>query len=178
MLKKYIEEDYTFAYGVASDFSAVEITSIMDKLKLAMSKMNATITVDIIKINIDAYVKQILGNYYQILAIYKDTELVSALVYNIGSSITYNGTIACFICSTVWVSDNVRAHDIFMKLKDFLASISVYCLKVVDARKGFVDTFDITKLQEGTTINELDTSDIMVYFDKDDKNKVDFIIRR
>jgi hypothetical protein len=178
MLKKYVEEDYTFTYGIASDYGAVGITNILDKLKLAMNKMNATITVDIIKINIDMYVKYILSNQYQILSVYKESELVAAFIYNISSSMTYNGPIPCFICNTIWVSDNVVAHDIFMKLKNFLASINVYCLKVVDARKGFVDTFDIVKLQEGTTINELDTSDIMVYFDKDDNNKVDFIIRR
>jgi hypothetical protein len=178
MLKKYVEEDYTFTYGIASDYSAVEITSILDKLKLAMNKMNATITADIIKINIDMYVKDILSNRYHILSVYKESELIAAIVYNIGSSMTYNGPIPCFISSTIWVSDDASAQDIFMSLKDFLCSINIYCVKITDARKGFTDIFDKTALKEGTTINELNTSDVMVYFDKDDKNKVNFIVRR
>jgi hypothetical protein len=178
MLKQYIEEDFTFTYGVASDYGAVELTNIIDKLKLAMNIMNATITVDIVKINVAMYVKQILANSYQILAVYKESELVAAFTYNIGSSMTYNGPVSCFICNTIWVSDNTTAHDIFLKLKNFLRSINVYCVKVVDARKGFIDVFDITRLENGTTINELDTSDVMIYFDKDDANITNFIIRR
>jgi hypothetical protein len=178
MLKKYIEEGYTFTYGIASDYSAVEITNIIDKLKIAMNKMNATLTVDIIKINIDTYVKEILSNRYQVLAMYGESELVAAFVYTIGSSVTYNGVIPCFICNTVWVSDSVVAHDVFDRLRNFLYSINVYCIKVVDARKGFIDVFDKTRLREGMVVNELNTSDVMVYFDKNDKNTINFIVRR
>jgi hypothetical protein len=178
MLKEYIEKDYTINYGIASDYSAAEITNIIDKLKLAMQKMNTVITVDIIKINIDMYVKDILSNRYHILSVYKESKLVAAIVYNIGSSMTYNGPIPCFMSSTIWVSDDTSAQDVFMNLKNFLHSINIYCVKVTDARKGFTDAFDITALQEGTTINELNTSDVMIYFDKNDENIVNFIVRR
>jgi hypothetical protein len=80
--------------------------------------------------------------------------------------------------NTIWVSETITAQDIFMKLKKFLTSIDVYCVKIVDARKGFTDAFDRTQLQEGTTINELNTSDVMVYFDKNNENMVNFVIRR
>jgi hypothetical protein len=178
MLKKYTEESYTFTYGVASDYSAVDITNIIDKLKLAMDVMNSTINVDIVKINADMYVKHILSNHFQIMSIYKESELVATFTYNMSSSMTYNGPISCLLCNTIWVSNNITAHDIFIKIKNFLYSINVYCIKIIDARKGFVDAFDITKLEEGTTINELSTSDVVVYFDKDDRNKTNFIIRR
>jgi hypothetical protein len=112
-----------------------------------------------------------------VLAIYKESELIAAFVYIISSSITYDGAIPCFTCTTIWVSDNVIAHDILMRLKDFLCSINIYCAKATSARKGSVSIFDPSKLQEGVVINELDTSDIMVYFDKS-KNITNFIVRR
>jgi hypothetical protein len=178
MITEYVEDGYVFRLGVASDYNATDITNILNKLKLAMNVMNSTIDVDILKINLDVVVKEILSNRQQVLGVYKDSKLVAAFSYNIISSVTHAGRVPCFTSNTVWTSTDITAHELFVAFQRVLAKMDVYCVKIVDARKGFVEVFDATKTQAGTSVHELTTSDVMIYFDKNDENKRDFIIRR